>query len=178
MRLAVLMIIVTASCGGGGRKPAAKPDPDQVEGDLLRPDPRYDEPNMRASQVVSTPPPEGPSHPAPRGTDEPPEYAATSGDPSFGSGPLPAATEQPAAKGCNAEPFTTEGNDKLAAGMPAQALAAFERSIVCVHDPKIEALAVVAACKAKLYSRARAHLVRVAAESRDPLIQLCRPPHP
>ncbi len=87
------------------------------------------------------------------------------------------STPPPPAKGCDAEPFTSDGNAKLASGMPAQALAAFERSIVCVHNPRIEMLAVVAACRAKLYSRATAHLVRVPAASRDSLIQICRPPH-
>ncbi len=174
MRLEALLIIVTAACGGGGHQPAAKPEADQVEGDLVSPDIGEGGPNVRGSQMVA-PPPEGPSHPAPKGSDEDPLDAAGTGGPSFGDAPLPTLTEQPPAKGCDAAPFTTEGKDKLATGMPAQALAAFERSLVCVHDPKIEEMAVLAACKAKLYSRARAHFVRVAAESRDHLVKLCAP---
>ena len=56
-------------------------------------------------------------------------------------------------------------------------ITAFERALVCVHDPEVEELAVVAACKAKLFSRARAHFIRVSAPHRTQVAQTCAAPH-
>src|SRR5207244_5299489 len=109
-------------------------------------------------------------------SEDNPMSAASSSGSRFSDEPLPPVTPQPPAKGCSPDKFVTEGKDKLSAGMHASALAAFEKALVCVHDPAIERYAVLAACQGKLYSRARAHFIRLADDDKPKLAQICAGP--
>ncbi len=154
MKIAASLIVLAAGCGGGERMSAARKPP----------------------PLVSTPVPAEHSPPEPLATEDVSPHGASMG-PRFDDAPLPPVTPQPPAKGCDATVFLAEGRGKLASGMPAHALAAFERALVCVHDPNVEKLAVMAACKAKLYSRARAHFIRVPEPQRAELAEICGAPH-
>jgi hypothetical protein len=177
VRVAAPILVAAAACGGGERRaettpstpgPVTHPDRDPPVGTLV-----HDRSAPVRAVTMSSLPPEGSGFTG----DDDPLYRSHASGPTFTSEPLPAVTEQPPAQGCDAEPFVTQGRDALSMGQPAQALAAFEKALVCVHDPKVESLAVMAACQAKIYSRARAHFVRVDPAARDRLIQICHGPY-
>ena len=108
--------------------------------------------------------------------DEDDPFMHASPGPRFTDGPLPAVTPQAPAKGCGPDAFVAEGKEKLAMGMPAHALALFEKALACVHDPMLERYAVIAACQGKLFARARAHFVRLTEADKPKLLQICLGP--
>lgn len=172
-RTLAIAVLYTAACGGSAPPPSS-PSPAPVAetpGPVTRPDPAADPAPVRAAMMVSS------SMTPPTAIDENDPQSAPRTGPRFEDEPLPAVTPQPAAKGCSPDKFVAEGKDKLAAGMHASALAAFEKALVCVHDPEIERYAVLAACQGKLYARARAHFIRLAEPDKPKLAQICHGPY-
>lgn len=111
-----------------------------------------------------------------RPTEAEPLHGSANPGPRFSDEPLPPVTEQPPAKGCDPGPFVEAAKEHVAKGMDASALAQIEKALVCVHDPKLERFAVIFACRAKLFSRARAHFIRLDEADKPKLAQLCAGP--
>jgi len=163
MRALIAAALYVSACGGSAPPPAApatRPDPAPLAGEPAPP---------RASTIATRT----------TASNTPAEddrlYASSSG-PRFSDEPLPPVTPRPPAKGCSPDRYVAEGKDKLAMGMHASALAAFEKALVCVHDPQIEKYAVLAACQGKLFARARAHFIRLADADKPTLAQICAGP--
>ena len=184
MRTLAAAVLYLAACGGSAPPPQAPQPVADTAGPVTRPDP------APAGDPASTRDPAPAGDPAPprastmvtrttaanQPTDDDPLYGSPNPGPRGSDEPLPAVTPQPPAKGCSPDKFIAEGKDKLAMGMNASALAAIEKALVCVHDPAIEKYAVLAACKGKLFSRARAHFIRLADADKPTLAQICAGP--
>ena len=160
---AAVALYLVASCGGGQRA-ASEPPVAATPGPVTRPEPTTE---VGPVPVVMA------SSPAPADDSEP--MPAPAG-PRFSDEPLPAVTPQPPAKGCRTDELVAEGKDRIAMGMHAKALSLFEKALVCVHDPEIEKLAVLAACQGRLYQRARAHFIRLAEKDKPAMAQVCQGP--
>jgi hypothetical protein len=172
------------ACGGGGQRATTTPEPavTDTSGAVTEPEedpdppvgtlapPGADSAPVRAATVSSLPAEGSGFH-----DDDDWMMHGTPG-PRFSDAPLPPVTPQPDAKGCSPDKFVAEGKDKMQIGAYAQSLAAFEKALVCVHDPEIEKYAVLVACKGKLYQRARYHFIRLAERDKATLAQLCQGP--
>ena len=172
MRTLVAAVLYLSACGGSAPPPQSPAPVSQTPGPVTRPDPAPagDPAPVRASTMVTR------TTASNQPTEDDPLYGSSSPGPRFSDEPLPAVTPQPAAKGCSPDKFVAEGKDKLGMGMHASALAAFEKALVCVHDPAIEKYAVLAACQGKLFSRARAHFIRLSDADKPTLAQVCAGP--
>ncbi len=84
----------------------------------------------------------------------------------------PAAARPPAAP-CNASQLTDDGDDQLAIGKDAAALASFEKSLACKPDPKVTRKAYMAACRAKNRRSAQKHFDSIPGTLRSSLSQIC-----
>ena len=91
-----------------------------------------------------------------------------------GSFAFPFALKARAQPGCDADALKAKGDDHLATGMDAAALAAFEASDRCRPDPSVQKLAFMAACRSKNASKAGHYFGKLPAGSRDALAPICR----
>ncbi len=169
----VAALVVIAACGGGGRESAVTSPGPVLHPEVDRDPPvgalvRDDSTAVRAAMVSSIP-----TLPAPTDGDD---LIYSSRGPSMFDEPLPAVTGRPPPTGCDPEPEMAKGKEALAVGSDAVALKAFERALSCVGDPKIEQLATLVACRAKIFSRARYHFVRLPPAMQTQMAQICRPP--
>lgn len=74
---------------------------------------------------------------------------------------------------CDADVLRQKGDDHLATGMDAAALAAFESSLRCRPDPALIPKAYMAACRSKNAATAQKYYLLLPGASRSSLLQIC-----
>ncbi len=77
------------------------------------------------------------------------------------------------AAACDARKLIDQGDDQLGQGLDAAALASFESSLACKHDPGVTRKAFMAACRAKNKRSAQRHYAAIPANMRSALGQIC-----
>ncbi len=79
----------------------------------------------------------------------------------------------PAPASCDADALRQKGDDHLATGMSAAALAAFEKSMQCRPDPGLVPKAYAMACRTKNVAKAKLYFARIPASKQTSLSQIC-----
>jgi len=74
---------------------------------------------------------------------------------------------------CDLDALAARGDQSLAIGAHAAALASFEAALACKPDAKVVSKAYVAACNARNASKARAYFGKLAADRQALLSQIC-----
>jgi hypothetical protein len=74
---------------------------------------------------------------------------------------------------CDADAFRQKGDDHLATGMDAAALAAFEKSIRCRPDPSLYRKAFLAACRSKNSGKAKQYFALIPGDQQASLAAIC-----
>ncbi len=79
----------------------------------------------------------------------------------------------PAQPDCDAAALRAKGDDHMATGMDAAALAAFEKSMACRPDPALVRKAYMAACRSKNTPKAKLYFARIPPSMHASLAQIC-----
>ncbi len=83
------------------------------------------------------------------------------------------ANPAPAARACDADALRQKGDDFLATGMDAAALATFEKSMRCRPDAGLVPKVFMAACRSKNVAKAKQYFEKLPAASQQSLAPIC-----
>ena len=100
-------------------------------------------------------------------------YFSRDSGPRFSDGPVPPVQALLPATGCDPAPLLAKGQELIGQGMDAAAIKDLDQALRCDHDPKIERLLTIAACRAKQFTKARFHYVRLPEAMKNVVAQIC-----